>query len=497
MNVPFHEPPHISGDRTIRWNVAAPLGLVLFSFALGVFFMRPDLGEPDSYREALSAYRYLDEGIYSSYWDHPLTMYLFVFGTLFARAFDTSHIGALNTIAVILGAAGMWPFYHLVRRLVNRETALVSALALMLSPAFIRFSTYLSHEVAGFAFALWSLYLFERMVTDREKLTALAFGISFGATWSARPNAAMFIALPLLTLLSYRRDKHEWLVLGKLVMVSLLGFVGCLAAMYRPALIRHLASFSDRFLFTYYDFGRYLDSTTRVALESLTPVLAAAAVLGFAALVAFRKYRVALFGGTWVLVVYLFYTGMYSVHRYFLIAAPPCVLLLFAAADQVDRRIVRLRGIFANAVKGISLVLLVTATLGPSLGELLYLRQADDDKVVAESIGEIVGGNLLLTTSLEPMVHYYTYPSSPETVYVVTEHSPGAVAMNLDALAEARNRLEGNLPVFVTNEIPRHFERAGVEAELERVWEYKSLELFRIRNLRFTYRQDVNYGLGQ
>ncbi|UCD56350.1 MAG: hypothetical protein JSV16_11000, partial [Candidatus Hydrogenedentota bacterium] len=104
-------------------QAAIPLILGTISLFIGLFFIRPNMGEPDSYRDALSAFQYIDDGTYGSYWDHPLTMYFFVAATRLAMAFDMSQTTVLNTLAVLLGSASVWPFYQLVRRLVNWQTA--------------------------------------------------------------------------------------------------------------------------------------------------------------------------------------------------------------------------------------------------------------------------------------------------------------------------------------------------------------------------------------
>jgi hypothetical protein len=267
---------------------------------------------------------------------------------------------------------------------------------------------------------------------------------------------------------------------------ALLGFVLCLALVYRPALIEHLRSFSGRFLFTYYEFGRYIKSTTLIGVESLTVALIALAILGCAALVATRSWFTAAFGLGWIVVGYFFYTGMYSMHRYFLALLPPFVILCFAGADRIDERL-RLRMRFPNPAKTLACVLLVGASLIPSLPELLYLARVNEDKVIAETIGDIVGTNLLFTTALEPMLLYYNSGRPPETVYLVTEFSPGQVAMRTDALHLAQRRLAEGRPVFATGDIVRQIEFVGIDAGFEPIWEFRgrsvNLELYLVTSL--------------
>lgn len=460
----------------------APFILVTACFFIGFLFMRPNLGEPDSYREALSALRYIHEGIYSSYWDHPLTMYLFVAATRLARAFDAEDVRVLNTVAVSLGAASIWPFFRLVSELVNRRTALFATASLIVSPVFIRFSGYLSHEIAGFAGALWSLYLFERTLTKRSRSYALAAGLCFAATWAARPNSAMFIAPPLIVLIVCGRNAlRELLDVTKLLLFAVLGSLICLLLVYRPALVDHLASFSGAFLARFYEFGRYTKSTSMIALESLTPVLVALTALGLVALLRKRRLFVALFAGSWILTAYLFYTGMYSMHRYFLALAPPCLLLCFGGADTLDSRFADRR--FGHPTKTCAALLILFGALGPNVPDLWYLSRVNDDRAASEAVGQIVGQNLLFTTSPEPMVRYYNRDRPPETIYLVTEYSPGKVVMDMEALRLAHKRLSENRPVYATGEIIRQLRFRGVESAFELVWEYKGLHLYRVTQL--------------
>lgn len=477
-------------------DVAIPLLIAAVSFLIGLFFIRPNMGEPDSYREALSALKYIDEGVYSSYWDHPLTMYVFVAATRLALALDWSQTAVLNTLAVLFGSFSVWPFYRLVQRLVNRQTAAFASAALVLSPAFIQFSTYLSHEVVGFAFALWSLCLFERTLARRSRIVAIAFGLSFGATWAARPNGALFIGPPLLALLFHRTGKNKLLDTGKLLLFALLGVLGCLVVVYRPALVTHLASKSGSFLFTYYEFGRYIESTSLIALQSLTPALAVLTAAGCVVLVVRRKFFIALFAGVWILAAYLFYIGMYSMHRYFMVLLPPCLLLCFAGANELDALFPAGQRRFRHVAKAAVVSLLLIAALAPRLPDLLYVRKVNDDEVASREIGELVGRNLLFTTSSEPMIQYYNRENPPETVYLVTEYTPGKVVMRTDALHLAQERLREERPVFVTGELIGHFPRVGIDATFELVWEYKSLRLFRLTGLKLPDAGNVGHGTG-
>jgi len=63
------------------WKIGAPIVFGALYLFIGLFFQRPGMGDPDSYRQALSALTFLDAGAYSSYWDFPVTMYVFVAGT--------------------------------------------------------------------------------------------------------------------------------------------------------------------------------------------------------------------------------------------------------------------------------------------------------------------------------------------------------------------------------------------------------------------------------
>ncbi len=473
--------PEGTGNRYSR--IGAPMIFVAFYVVIGLFFVRPDMGDPDSYREAISAIQYIEEGTYGSYWDHPLTMYFFVAATRLAFAFGWDQLAVLNVLAVLLSASTVWPLYQLISRLAGWRAAAFASAAYILSPALIRFTTYLTHEGVGFAFALWSIYLFERALSSGGRTRAFAFGVSFGATWAARPNAAVFIALPLLTLLVHDKDALNTAALRKLFLFAFLGFFACLLPIYRPALISRLVSRSGRVMSAHYDFGWYAKSTTMIAIESLTPVLLALSAAGAAALLAFRKRLVGLFAAIWVVPVYLFYTGILCRHRYFLILLPPCILMIFAGADRLDERFRFGREKPVHAIKLAALLLLVFAGLVPSLPELLYIRKSSDDALVAKGIGQVAGGELLFTTSLKPMINYYNRGNPPETVYLITELKPGTLKMNGEALNRAQLRLRTGRPVYATGLILEHFKHLNIDVGAEPVWEYKSQRLYRLTRI--------------
>ena len=170
------------------WGAAFPLILAAAYLLIGIFFMRPTMGEPDAFRAGVSAVLYIEQGVYSSYWYHPLMMYIFVAATRLALALDWDQTIVLNTLGVIFGSLSVWPFYQLTRRLLTRQTAVFTSIAFITAPVFIKFSTYLTHEIMGFAFALWSLYLLERTLAQQGRILAVAFGLCCGATWTARSS---------------------------------------------------------------------------------------------------------------------------------------------------------------------------------------------------------------------------------------------------------------------------------------------------------------------
>ncbi|MBI5116809.1 glycosyltransferase family 39 protein [Candidatus Poribacteria bacterium] len=491
MEIPSAASPSRADSTKGSVQGAVPFVIGMAYFFMGLFFVRPNMGEPDSYREALSALQYIDSGTYGSYWDHPLTMYVFVAATRCAHALGWSQIATLNTLAIVLGSISVWPFYHSVRKLANWQTAAFASAALILSPAFIRFSTYLSHEITGFALASWSIYFLLKTLESRSRTWALAFGFCFASTWSARPNGAIFLALPLLILTVHEFGRKDFAVAMRLFCFASLGFSGCILLVYRPALIMHLTSRSGRFFFTFYEFGRYAGSTTLAAMQSATPALVILSTAGCIALFLRKRRLIALFSVAWIMVAYVFYTGMYSVHRYFLVLLPPLLMLSFAGADALDDLMKRR---FGHSVKTAVFLLLLLVSLWPNLPDLLYLRNVDDDRLASETTGQLVGRNLLFTTADGPMIRYYNYESPPEIVYLVTEYTPGRLTMKVDALRLAQERLRMGMPVFATEEIVEQLEHAGVEARYDLVWEYKRMRLYRLSSLRFDDRQAIGNG---
>lgn len=466
------------------WSACVPLILSVLCLFIGMFFRRPDMGDPDSYRQALSALAFVHDGTYSSYWDFALTMYTFVFGTYLASVFRLDNLSVLNAVAVILGASTVWPLYQLVRRLLNPYVAAFASAAYILSPTFIRYSTYLSHEVVGFTFALWSVYLFERAVQKQGVRAPFLFGLCFGAAFTARTNGAAFIVPPLLALFLWRRDRFKAADIARFASFSLLGFVVCLLLVHRPETVLRFKSRMDVWFTTYYDIGRFVLRTTGTAVQSLTPMLVATAAAGACVLAYRRKYFVAVFGCIWIATVYLFYVGMDICRlKFFLVVVPPCLLLTFGGADQIDTVLKFGRERSLHAAKLATLLLLLCASLGPSLSDLLYIRHSDDAKIVGEGIGRVVGPELLFTTSLRPTVNYYNRESPPETVYLITELEPGTLQMDTKAMQLAIMRLRQGRPVFATGIIIEHFRHLNIDFDADLVWEYKQWKLFRITRL--------------
>ena len=473
-----------SGTGTRLARIGAPIIFVVLYFLVGLFFRRPDMGDPDSYRQALSAFAYVEEGIYSAYWDFPLTMYVFVFGTYLADWLGLYQLAVLNTLAVALGAASVWPVYQLVRGLVSPRAAPFAAAAYVLSPTLIRYSTYLSHEIVGFAFAIWSVYLFERALARDDRVTPFAFGLFFGAAFAARTNGAAFIVPPLLVLLFREKGRFKPREVGKLALFSLLGFALCLLIAHRPDTMLRFKARMDVWFFTYYEIGQFVVRTTRTAFQSLTPALVAAAAAGACALLLFRKRFVALLCAVWIMTVYMFYVGMDICRlKFFLVLVPACMLLVFAGAHEIDSRLPLGRKRDLHAAKLVAVLVLVLLSLMPSLPELMYVRKSKDDERIAKGIGGVVGRELLFTTSLKPMIEYYNHDDPPETIYLITELRPGKLTVDIEALRDAQLRLREGRPVFATGIIVDFFEHLAVDFEAEPVWEYGTQRLFRLTRL--------------
>lgn len=477
----------VSGDTVVdegKMNLALPLILSLLYMLIGLFFLRPSMGDPDSYRQALSALDYIERGLYTAYWDFPLTMYTFVVGTRLASALCADQLITLNVIAVLLGALTVWPLYQIVRRIVNPQAAAFAALAYIFSPTLIRFSTYLSHEIVGFACAIWSVYLFERAIARESRLIAFFFGLLFGATCVARTNGAAFIVPPLIVLFFARKGGFNWPVIRKLVPIALLGVSGCALLIHRPTTVLRFEARIRTWFFTYYEIGQFLKRTTLTALDSLTPALMILALIAAIVLVVRRKYFTFMFGAVWFFTVYLFYVGMdYCRLKFFLVVVPPCLLIVFAGADQIDEWI-RARGKkFIPAAKLVVLMVLLLVSLGPSLSYLMPTRQVNDDKIAAEQIGEIVRRELLFIAAFQPAVKYYNRDAPPETIYVITEHRPGELRVDMKGLNLALARLREGRPVFIMDIFVKHFELLGIEAVVEPVWEYKSRRMYHITEL--------------
>lgn len=483
LNAPDESPAQTDPQEKF-WGAAFPLILAAIYILLGIFFMRPTLGEPDAFRAALSALVYIKQGVYSSYWYHPLMMYIFVAATRLALALDWDQTIVLNTLGVIFGSFSVWPFYQLTRRLVTRQTAAFASSAFITAPVFIKYSTYLTHEIMGFAFALWSLYLLERTLARQSRAAAAAFGLFCGATWTARPNSAMFIAVPLLVLLFYKARGFKPAAVMRLLLFAFLGFIGCMAAIYRPALVAHLSSKFGSFFFVFYDFGLFLKTTTSTVLITLTPVLVVLAAIGTGVLLVRRKIFLAVFSLSWLLSAYIFYIGMYSLGRYVLIMLPSCLILCFAGANEIDIGLAWCEKRLSYLAKSAVLSLLLILSFGLSLPELFFLRKANNDEIAARMIGEIVGTDLLLVTSFEPIVLYYNRESPPETFYLVREYSPGKVTLNLDGVNLARKRLQEGRSVFATGEMIRNLQVTGITVTCELAGQHKNLQLFRITDMK-------------
>jgi 4-amino-4-deoxy-L-arabinose transferase-like glycosyltransferase len=463
-------------------SLVLPLILSLACLLVGLFFLRPVLGDPDSYREALSAIQYIEEGTYGSYWDHALSMYFFVFGTLMAAALGWNQITGLNVVAALMASLSVWPFYHLVRRLVNWQTAAFASAALISSPLLIRVSVYLTHEVVGYAFALWSVYLFELAVSKKKKSFALGFGLAFAATWAARPNGAVFIGLPILVLLIWRTTRSDFGHLRTLLSYAFLGFVLVLLLIYRPELISQFITRSDVLFSSQYFFGQY-PSTTPIAIRALTPVLVVLTFVAIAVLLLLKKWPFVLFGAIWIFPVYVFYLGMGCRHKYFVVLLAPCLFLLFTAANSIDERVMIKKRRHLHAIKILVLLLLLAGSLAPNVSDIFRLRNSRDFEIIGRKIGETVDGNLLLGTSEIPLVAYYSKENPPQSLYFLITHRPDSVKASIEHIRLAQHHLEMGSPVFATDIVIDHLKLPGFDLAIEPVWEYKSMRLFRITRL--------------
>lgn len=274
--------------------------------------------------------------------------------------------------------------------------------------------------------------------------------------------------------------------IGRFAAFSLLGFAGCLLLAHRPDTVLRFKSRMDVWFITYYDIGRFVVRTTGTALQSLTPALAGATLAGACILAYRKKYTVTVLGCSWIAAVYLFYVGMDICRlKFFLVVLPPCMLLTFAGADQIDVgfRFGCERSLHIAKIAAVLLLLLTS--LGPNLRDVLYIRQSDDAEITGKGIGRLVGPELLFTTSLRPTINYYNREDPPEAIYLITEAEPGKLQIDTEALQLAQLRLRQGRPVYATGIIIEHFKYLDIDFDAEQIWEYKSQKLFRFSRLNF------------
>jgi hypothetical protein len=328
---------------------------------------------------------------------------------------------------------------------------------------------------------LWSLYLFDLALARKSKSLAFGFGLSFAATWAARPNGALFIGLPLLTLLVHHSRETGIETSRRLFPYAVLGLFMTLLPIYRPTLVMKLLNRSDVLFSDQYFFGRYVVSTTETALTALTPVLVILALAGVGILLVMKKRFVVLFCCLWIVPVYLFYTGMGCRHRYFLALLPPCLLLAFAAAGALDREFEAIRKY--HLAKLFALVLLLSLGLAPDIIYLNRLRTSRDHEIIGRGIGEVVGQNLLLATSEIPLIQYYNRDHPPETIYFLFTYRPDSVKVRIEHVDLVQHRLRMGFPVFATEIVIKHLRLPGFDIEAKPVWEYHSIRVFQITKL--------------
>jgi hypothetical protein len=288
----------------------------------------------------------------------------------------------------------------------------------------------------------------------------------------------------LLVLFLHERPRLKAADVGRFLVLALLGFGACLLLVHRPETVLRFFARLNVWFGTYYEVGRFIGRTTGTALESLTPALVMATLVGLAALIAFRGFFVAILGSVWILTVYLFYAGMDICRlKFFLVVLPPCLLLTFAGADRIDDWIRLKFGRARHFVKVVVLVLLLAGSLGPNLPDLLYIRKVNDDKIVAETVGAVVDGELLFVTSMEPMIQYYNRANPPETAYAVDQVDPDTLSINAEAIHLAQQRLSEGRPVFAMDVVIPHLQHVGIEMDYELASEYKSVRMFRFTRL--------------
>lgn len=402
-------------------------------------------------------------------------------------------------LSAFLGSLALIPIFLFLRQVASPWSAFFSCLALALSPYYLRYTTYYIHEVPGFFFFHLILYLTSVSFEKRKALLYLSFGLAMGALASLRVPSALLLLPLLIFLVLWKKMYQRPREVMKLLSFSFLGFLGMVLLLFWPQPIRSafLGRASTYFSITYSLFG-HAGVATRLFLNEVSPPLLLA-FLGAVAYLFFKKqYFIGLLSLTWVVPIYLFYTGVafqgarYG-GRFFLCSLPGLILPVFYAAEVLVREdvksLVRLPELSRRAQRGLLLfaqgLLLLLLFFRPFIAQLPMfhvLSNFDPNAFIAEKVMEVAHDNLILVGSIEPLLHYYAFPQEPDTFYLTGGRDGGKTFyIKEEGIRLAQERLRDGQQVYITDDALACLHAfSSYRAEVIQAWQWRAFLVYRL-----------------
>ena len=117
----------------------------------------------------------------------------------YQRVLTLARLGVLPFLVIVLFVTYAW-----ARRLAGEWSAVAAVICLVATPPLLGSAGLASPHLPAAALALWSLYLFTRVLERQRVRTAIVFGAVMGGAFMTRFSALSFIAVSLVTVLMWR-----------------------------------------------------------------------------------------------------------------------------------------------------------------------------------------------------------------------------------------------------------------------------------------------------
>jgi len=443
-----------------------PSALLILSFVLRFTLMSKGPYHGDSLNLALQAEQTILTGklqMAHMWMGFPLTVIISSIFIAVSKVFGINDpVLAVNFMSVVFGSLSVLLLYFLAKELLDRSTAIFSAILFSLSPICLGESVYGKSHTPSMFFLILGMYLLVKSFRTGLKNNILLAGVFLGCFGAARLHDLVLMAIPISYLYFFipgqnniPNAEEKTVPDGKTFIIFYLTIILTVAVFYLPYFIQTNNPIKIRNIPYYFDYGvtqnfigifSYKIFKGFLFLKQNFTVYGLGMAAGGLILLAIKRLKILGFLLAWFLIPFLFYANlkMTVTSRYFLLVLPPvCIMQGYLLHKFTEKK-------FLLKAAAYGVLILLSCTMYNSIYRTLKFRH---DHALLPEFAQWVGKNTephakVIAADEGLFIQHYGSRSliyrPASGVLGYAEDQLNQFAADIDAM------LENNMPVYIT-----------------------------------------------